>query len=407
MTAQTPPDKDWHIDLQRLRAETPGCSSRVHLNNAGASLMSSPVMGAITTHLELEAELGGYEAQDAKSEEIAAAYQSIARLIGGSARNIAFTENATASFAQALSAVPFNRDDVILTTRNDYASNQIQFLSLQARLGVRVMHAPDKAQGGVDTSKMIDLIEQHRPKIVCVTHVPTNSGLIQDIQTVGAACRSAGVIYLVDACQSLGQMPLDVRDIGCDFLSATARKFLRGPRGCGFLYVSERILQQGLEPLFIDMHGASWTGENSYQAIDSAKRFENWEFAWSLVLATAVAAEYATSIGIGAIQARVASLVSLLRRELSEIDGVDVLGNDDELGGIVTITVQDCDPTKIVTRLRSQNINVSAQGREHAVFDYDKKKVAGALRISPHYYNTNAEIESLLRAIGSISTGAD
>ena len=390
MSAQTPPDKDWHIDLQRLRTETPGCSSRAHFNNAGASLMSSPVIGAITTHLELEAELGGYEAQDAQSKEIAAAYHSIARLIGGSARNIAFTENATASFAQALSAVPFNRDDVILTTRNDYASNQIQFLSLQARLGVRVVHAPDKPQGGVDTSNMIDLIEQHRPKIVCVTHVPTNSGLIQDIQTVGAACRSAGVIYLVDACQSVGQMPLDVGDIGCDFLSATARKFLRGPRGCGFLYVSDRILQQGLEPLFIDMHGASWTGENSYQAIDSAKRFENWEFAWSLVLGTAVAADYAKSIGIGAIHSRVASLVRLLRRELSEIDGVDVLGNDDELGGIVTITVQDCDPTKIVTRLRSQNINVSAQGREHAVIDYDKKKVAGALRISPHYYNTNA-----------------
>jgi selenocysteine lyase/cysteine desulfurase len=407
MTAQTPPEKDWHIDLERLRAETPGCSSRVHLNNAGASLMSSPVIRAITTHLELEAELGGYEAQDAQSEEIAAAYQAIARLIGGSARNIAFTENATASFAQALSAVPFNRDDIILTTRNDYASNQIQFLSLQARLGVRVIHAPDKPQGGVDTSKMIDLIEQHRPKIVCVTHVPTNSGLIQDIQTVGAACRSAGVIYLVDACQSVGQMPIDVGDIGCDFLSATARKFLRGPRGCGFLYVSDRILQQGLEPLFIDMHGASWTGENSYQAIDSAKRFENWEFAWSLVLGTAVAAEYATSIGIGAIQSRVASLLGLLRRELSEIDGVDVLGNDDELGGIVTITVQDCDPTKIVTRLRSQNINVSAQGREHAVIDYDKKKVAGALRISPHYYNTNAEIESLLRAIESVSTSPD
>ena len=402
MAAQTPPEQDRHIDLERLRAETTGCSSRVHLNNAGASLMPSPVIAAIIRHLELEAEVGGYEAQDIQSEAIAAAYQSIASLIGSNASNIAFTENATASFMQALSAIPFERDDVILTTRNDYASNQIQFLSLQARLGVRVIHAPDKPRGGVDASKMIDLIEQHRPRIVCVTHVPTNSGLIQDVAAIGVVCRNLEVIYLVDACQSVGQLPIDVKDIGCDFLSATARKFLRGPRGCGFLYVSDRILQQGLEPLFIDMRGANWTGENGYQVVDSAKRFENWEFAWSLVLGTAVAADYATDIGIRAISSRVAGLVALLRGELSELGGVTVLGSKDELGGIVTITLQDHDPAEIVTKLRSQKINVSAQGRESAVMDYDRKRVQGALRISPHYYNSNAEIISLVAAIESI-----
>jgi selenocysteine lyase/cysteine desulfurase len=363
--------------------------------------MPMPVIEAINSHIVLESEIGGYEAQDARSDAITNAYKSLAKLLGAKPNNIAFTENATASFMQALSSIPFASGDVILTTRNDYASNQIQFISLEARLGVQVIHAPDKADGGVDVVRMIELIERHQPRLVCVTHVPTNSGLVQDIESIGCACQELNVIYMVDACQSVGQMPIDVSEIHCDFLSATARKFLRGPRGSGFLYVSDRILQQGLEPLFIDMHGASWTGEESYKAVDSARRFENWEFAWSLVLGTAAAADYATNIGIDKIRTCVAGLVGLLRERLSGIDGVKVLGGDGELGGIVTIAVSDSDHFELVQRFRGKNINVSAQGREQAVLDYDKKSVAGALRISPHYYNTLAEIETLVTAIES------
>ena len=282
------------MDTEKFRSETPGCRNKIHLNNAGSALMPAPVISAITDHIELESRIGGYEAQDAQHQAIEVAYQSVADLIGTKGRNIAFMENATASFMQALSAIPFKRNDVILTTRNDYVSNQIQFLSLQARLGVKVIRAPDGTEGGVDVSAMSGLIHSHRPRLVCVTHVPTNSGLEQDIESIGDACRSAGTIYLVDACQSIGQMPVSVQDIGCDFLSATARKFLRGPRGSGFLYVSDGMLERGLEPLFIDMRGASWTGQDSYQAVDSAMRYENWEFAWSQVLGTGAAAAYAS-----------------------------------------------------------------------------------------------------------------
>ena len=364
--------------------------------------MPTPVIDAITDHIRLEGEVGGYEAQARRSDAITSAYQSVAGLLGTSADNIAFTENATASFAQALSAIVFQRDDVILTTRNDYASNQIQFLSLQKRLGVSVMHAPDNTAGGVDVAAMLDLIDEHQPKLVCVTHVPTNSGLRQNVNAIGAACRNADVIYLVDACQSVGQMPVRVDDMHCDFLSGAARKFLRGPRGSGFLFVSDRILEQKLEPLFIDMHGASWTGENSYQAIDTAKRFENWEFAWSLVLGTGAAARYANEIGLDKIQLRVEVLVQRLRGALAELKGVRVLGGSGELSGIVTATLDGHSPPEMVTALRSQGINVSAQGREHAVIDYDNKNVSGALRISPHYYNTDEEIDQAVAAVHSL-----
>ena len=374
----------------------------VHLNNAGAALMPAGVVGAIAQYLNIETKFGGYEAQDGRRNAIETAYKSVARIIGAGARNIAFMENATAGYMQALSAIPFERNDIILTTCNDYVSNQIQFLSLQQRLGVQLIRAPDQPAGGVDVAAMSDLIDKHKPRLVCVTHVPTNSGLEQDVKAIGDICRSAGVTYLVDACQSVGQMPLDVADIGCDFLAATARKFLRGPRGSGFLYVSNRLLEQGIEPLFIDMRGANWTGPDSYQAVDSAKRFETWEFAWAQVLGTASAAAYASEIGLQKIQLRVQALVRRLREGLARIDKVTVLGGDEELCGIVTATIDGLDPFKMVTALRAQGVNTSAQGREYAVIDYDNKNVAGALRHSPHYYNTEIEIDQAVSAIRRI-----
>lgn len=374
----------------------------VHLNNAGAALMPVGVVGAITHYLNIETKFGGYEAQDGRRNAIEKAYKSVAQIIGAQARNIAFMENATVAFMQAVSAIPFERNDTILTTCNDYASNQIQFLSLQKRLGVQVIRAPDQAAGGVDVAAMSDLIDKHKPKLVCVTHVPTNSGLEQDVKAIGDICRNAGTIYLVDACQSVGQMPVDVVDIGCDFLSATSRKFLRGPRGSGFLYVSNRLLEQGLEPLFIDMRGASWTGPDSYQAVDSAKRFETWEFAWANVLGTASAAAYASDVGLQKIQLRVQALVRRLREGLARIDKVTVLGGDEELCGIVTVTIDGFDPFKMVAALRVQGVNTSAQGREYAVIDYDNKNVTGALRLSPHYYNTEIEVDQAVSAVRRI-----
>ena len=387
------------MDIERLRAETPGCAERIHLNNAGAALMPAPVVRALQDHVDLESRIGGYEAEELCAAEIGAAYRSVARLLGTESRNIAFTENATVSNLQAISSIPFAAGDLILTTRNDYASNQIQFLSLQRRLGIRVLRAPDDPAGGVDVQAMANLIRDQRPQLVCVTHVPTNSGLVQDVSAIGAVCRKADVLYLVDACQSVGQMPLDVRGIQCDFLSASARKYLRGPRGCGFLYASDRVLDRGLTPLFVDMRGADWVAADSYREAPDARRFENWEFAWALVLATGVAARYATTLGLETIQARVRALAVRLRESLATFDRVRVLDRGSELSGTVSIATVGADPSELVEALRTRRINVSAQTRVSAVIDYDDKGVSASLRISPHYYNTEHEIDQAVATI--------
>jgi selenocysteine lyase/cysteine desulfurase len=387
------------MDLQALRADTPGASERVHLNNAGAALMPAPVLRAVTEHLELEARLGGYEASDARAAQVEDARRALAELLGAAPHNIAFSEHATAAFAASLSSIPFKAGDTLVTTRNDYVSYQLMYLSLERRLGIRVLRVPDAPEGGVDVMALEEMVHRHRPRVVAVTHVPTNSGLVQNVHAVSEICRRKGALYLVDACQSVGQMRVDVREIECDFLSGTARKFLRGPRGVGFLYASDRALEEGLEPLFVDMRGADWTMDDLYQPAPDAKRFETWEFAYALVLGMGAAARYALQVGVEQAGARAWRLAAELRERLAALPGVRVLDRGSELCAIATIHVTGQNPAALVQQLRERGINTSSVDRTSAVIDFDEKGVEGALRISPHYYNTEEELEVVVEAL--------
>lgn len=389
-------------ELARLRAETPGCVERIHLNNAGAGLMPTAVLRAMTNHLELEARIGGYEAGDAQATAVQASYEAVARLLGCAAANVAFVENATVAFQQALSSIPFKPGDVILTSQSDYVSNQIMYLAMAKRFGVVVVRAQDASEGGVCVESVERLVRERRPKLVAITHVPTNSGLVQPVEAVGRICRDAGVWYLVDGCQSAGQMTLDVAKIGCDFLSATSRKFLRGPRGTGFLYASDRALQAGLEPLFPDMQGAKWTAPDRYEHVPTARRFENWEFAYALVLGTGEAARYAQAIGIDRIEQRTTALAKLTRQLLSDA-GFRVLDRGARQCGIVTVAIPNHNPDKFHAALEARGINTSVSRREYAVIDFAAKGVDWALRLSPHYYNSEEEVQKAVAAIAELS----
>ncbi len=392
------------LDVAALRDETPGLKHRVHLNNAGASLMPESVVRAIQDHIELESRIGGYEAAAESTEDIESAYRAVAALIGCEPDRIAMTEHATASFASALSAIPFKVGDVLVTTMQDYVSNQIQYLSLAHRFGIEVVRVPDAPEGGVDLMAMEETLHRKRPRLVAVTQIPTNSGLVQDTEAIGVMCRARDILYLVDGCQSVGQMPIDVEAMGCDFFSATSRKYLRGPRGAGFLYVSDRALDLGLEPLFPDMRGADWIAADQYQPSPDARRFETWEFAWALVLGTGAAAKYANALDMDEVCTRVRTLSAQLRKELAKLPGARVLDEGAVLGATVTATFKGHVPADLVMALRARGINTSSQTRVDAVIDYDRKETDGALRMSPHYFNDEADLERLCDALRDIVT---
>lgn len=354
-------------------------------------------------HLGLEARIGGYEAAAAASAEIADFYAATGDLIGARPDQIAFTSSATDAYTRALSSIPFESGDVILTTRNDFISNQIAFLSLRKRFGVQIVHAPDDPAGGVDVDAMARLMHAHRPRLVAATHVPTNSGLVQPIARIGRHCRELGVTYLVDACQSVGQFPIDVTEIGCDFLTATSRKFLRGPRGTGFLYVSDRVLDGGLEPLFIDMWGARWTGPDTYRPVDGAARFEDWEFPYAAVIGSAVAVRYALAVGVDGIAQRTPALAARLRTQLAATPGVRVLDQGSYPAALVTFDVAGWEPEPFKQAMDARRITSALSYRHFAQYDFGDKGVTWALRLSPHYYNTEEEVDEVAAAVAELA----
>jgi len=356
-------------------------------------------------HLNLEARIGGYEASAARAAEVRGFYNETAALINCGPDNVAFFGSATHAYATALSAIAFQAGDVILTTRNDFISNQIAFLSLRKRFGVQIVHAPDAPEGGVDVAAMAALMRAHRPRLVAVTHIPTNSGLVQPVAEIGAHCRELDLLYLVDACQSVGQYPIDVAEIGCDLLTATCRKFLRGPRGSGFLFAADRVLRAGYEPLFIDMHGARWIEPGRYLPVDTAARFEEWEFPYATVLGAAAAVRYARQVGLEAIAGRSPVLAAQLRSRLEAIPGVRVLDRGPQLGAIVTFAIEGWPPQAFKAAMDARGINSALSFREFAVIDFEDKIVDWCLRLSPHYYNTEEEVEQVTAAVAELSQG--
>jgi cysteine desulfurase / selenocysteine lyase len=386
------------FDVDRARRETPGVAAVAHLNNAGAALPPSAVTEAVIAHLRLEAEIGGYEAADAARQQVEGVYDSLARLIGCQPDEIAVVENATRAWDMAFYSMAFKPGDRILTARAEYASNVIAYLQVAARTGAVIEVVDDDAHGQLSVADLRNRLSRDGVRLIAMTHVPTQGGLVNPAEEVGAAAREAGVPFLLDACQSVGQLPVDVESIGCDVLSATGRKFLRGPRGTGFLYVRRSLLEK-LEPPFLDLHAATWTGPRTYEIRADARRFENWETNYAGKIGLGVAAEYAMAWGLEAIEERVRALAESLRSRLSDVSGVRVHDQGLRRCGIVTFTVDGVPAADVQRHLASAGVNTSVSTATSAQFDLPARGLSELVRASVHYYNSEDELDRLIEAL--------
>ena len=385
------------IDRNKIYADTPGKKNVIHLNNAGASLMPQCVLDAQIDHLNLEANIGGYEAAAKMSEQIDAVYSSTAKLINAKPSEIAIVENATVGWAMAFYAIDFKPGDRILTVEAEYVSNYIAYIHMAREKGVSIEVIPSGDDGNVQLDVLEKMIDE-KVKLVSATHVPTNSGLVNSVAAIGNIARKHNILYLVDACQSAGQMPLDVKKIKCDMLSATSRKYLRGPRGVGFLFVREKIIEK-LHPPMVDLEAATWKSERDYELRLDAKRFENWENNYAAKLGFGAAVDYALGIGLENIQQRINELADNMRSHLEKINGVKTHTISEHQCGIVTFSAEGHEAVDIVKKLRERGINTSVSQPNSTLLDATKNKLPDLVRASVHYYNDEDEIEKFLNVL--------
>ena len=389
------------IDLTTVRADTPACENLLHFNNAGASLIPQPVYEAVINHLALEQRIGAYEAEDAASETLEDFYDAIAKMLSCEPDEIAYVENATRAWDMAFYSLPLEAGDQILTHSSEYASNYLAYLQQAERRGLSVDVVPSDQYGQIDVDALESMINE-RTRLISLNYIPTQSGLVNPAEKVGEVASRHGIFYLLDACQAVGQMPVDVSRIKCDLLTATGRKFLRGPRGTGFLYVRRSILDK-LDPPFIDLRAGNWIDKDRYEFAAGARRFENWESYVAGRVGLTHAVRYALDIGLDNIHHRVVELAAMLRTRLAQIKGVTVKDPGEHKCGIVTFNKQDEEAFELAARLRQQKINISVTTPASARLDSRFAQQQNFARASVHYFNNEDEVERFCRVLSFVN----
>ncbi|MFJ5921266.1 aminotransferase class V-fold PLP-dependent enzyme [Kitasatospora sp. NPDC092948] len=389
------------MDITHLRAQTPGCTESAFFDNAGSALHTEHVTRTVVDHLHLEARLGGYVAAAREDARVEAVYASVARLLNARPEEIALMDSASRAWDMAFYAIGFRPGDRILTSRSEYPSNGLAFLQAKQRHGVSVEPIPDDEHGQVDLDALAEMLGRGGVRLVAVNHVPTYDGLVQPAAEIGALARRAGALYLLDACQSAGQLPLDVREIGCHLLSGAGRKYLRGPRGTGFLYVDREVVTE-LDPPQIDLRAATWTGPDSFEVRPDARRFETWERGVAALLGFGAAVDETLDLGLDPIRRRIDTLAEQLRAGLTGLDGVRVHDRGQVRSGIVTFTKEGCDAQHLVDGLRAAGVTASVSRPSGARFDLRTQKPSEVVRASVHYYNTDAELGRLIDGVAKL-----
>jgi cysteine desulfurase/selenocysteine lyase len=372
----------------------PSAGLRRHLNAAGAALPTELVLDTVVAQLRLEARLGGYDAANARQRDLQGVYDGVGRLLGVQPDDVALVESATVGWQRLLDAMRLRSGARVIATRSTYVSMALSLLELERTRGITVDLLPCDRTGGVDLDALARALE--RPAaFVTTSHVPTSSGLIEPVAAIGALARAAGTPFVLDATQSVGQLRVDAQLIGADAIFATGRKFLRAPRGTGFLYVSP-AMRAGLRPLNPDVRGAEWLSADGYELADTSKRFETWEASQALRLGLGAALGQLEEAGIDAVSARIGGLARTMRERLAAVPGVEMVDPPAADGsGIVTFVVGGEDPRETVARLARARIHLLAVPAAHGQWDLGARGLSRVVRASVHLYNDESDVDAV------------
>ena len=384
-------------DITELRANTPGLSSRIHLDNCGSSLPARAVIEAQQAHMALEMRVGGYVAQEQQSEKLSAVYHSLTHLLGGQASDYAFVGSAVDGWSKAFYSLQFKAGDNIVTAYNEYCANFVAFLQRAKRDGIEIRVASPDREGKLDPTHMESLIDKNT-KLISMAHVPSSSGQIAPAEQVGAIANAHDIFFLLDTCQSVGQIPVNFERIGCDMATGTGRKFLRGPRGTGFLYMNERVRAQ-IDPVVLTNQAAAWVDDDAYELRTDALIFEAWERSCVNQLGFGAAIDYLLELGVEKTTSRIAELSAYMRKGLASIKGVTPTCPKDAAAAIVTFNKEGWDAPDIKAAFEEMGIAVQVSRIFHERLDMGARGLEATVRTSPHYYNTREELDRFLNAV--------
>jgi selenocysteine lyase/cysteine desulfurase len=389
------------IDLASVRADTPACAERIFLDSAGSSLPPRPVLDEVVGHLRREAEVGGYRAAAERQDDLEAGYQVFADLLDCDPEEVAFTDSATRSWLSLVDSIPIEPGDRILISQVEYGANGVALLRLAERTGATLDVVPSDSSGQLDVDVLRAMLDE-QVKLVSLVHVPTNGGLVNPVKEVVEAAHSVGALVLLDACQSVGQLPVFVAESGVDMLAGTGRKWLRGPRGTGFL-VLRKAAAEKLEPRLFDHSGATWEKPGEYSLREDARVFELWESSIADRLGLIAAARYALDLGVKEIAAEVAARAERARAGLADTPGVRVLDLGVQHCGLVSFTVDGVANETVRDTLAERDITVTVSTPGGSRIDMDTRGLSGLVRASPHYFVSDEQIDSFCSAVAGLA----
>ncbi|MEO6605548.1 MAG: aminotransferase class V-fold PLP-dependent enzyme [Aeromicrobium sp.] len=385
------------FDLDRIRAETPGSLHHVFLDSAGSSLPPTRVVDAEIAHLRREAEVGGYRAATERAADLAEVPRSLARVIGAADGTIALTDSATRAWNQFVAALPWAPGDRVLITATEYASNALALLQRVHRDGISVEIVPSVPSGDVDLDALASMLDD-RVRLVSLTHVPSNSGLINPVQSVVELAHAHGALVLLDACQSVGHLAIDAESLGIDALSASGRKWMRAPRGTGFLYVRPDLIES-LTPSAPDLRGGVWAAPDAYELVPDARRFELWEASIAGRLGLGVAADLLLELGTQEVELAILNRSQELRERLRDARGVTLRDQGEKISGIVTFTLDGIPPSEVKLALERADVTVSVSHAASTLIDMRKRGLPSVVRASPHYFVTDEQLDQMVAAL--------
>jgi selenocysteine lyase/cysteine desulfurase len=388
--------------VEALRAQTPGTQTTVHFNHAGASLPSAATLQAIQAHLQREATQGPMEAGVASRELTEKARALAARLLNADPAEVALTGGNSPGWGAAFAALePWLPGDRILVGRHEWGGNLAVMRLKAQRAGATLETIPSDDSGCVDAQALEAMLDE-RVRLIALTWLPANGGLINPAAAVGSVARRHGIPYFVDAAQAVGQLPVDVAQIGCDVLSGAGRKALRGPRGTGLLYVRRGFLDR-LTPAFVDTHSAPLGADGEPVLRPDAARLESAEASLALRCGLANALQEALDIGLPAIRARIDATAESLRTELAAIPGITVLDQGRERSGLVSFNVAGQDAVSVQRAMAAQGVTVGSNGVPYTPLDMQVRGLTQIARASVSYLTNDAEIDRLLQALRALA----